>query len=555
MSLNFSKKEKQLKINIKIFSKEKFLSKEFLFPVISGLLLGFSFPPFPFFILAFFSLVPLFFVIEKKNTLSGVNKTVYLFAFFFNLITLYWVGSWTKEADPFLKISGIVLLFFNPLLFLIPATLFYLAKKYVNPKIAFYLLPFFWVFYEYIYSVTEFRFPWLTLGNSQAHFTSFIQISEFIGVYGISIIIIYVNLFLFFAIKQYSRHKDLVKSLKFSGIALALFVFPLIYGLSVNAENFKGESIRVGIIQPNFNPWKKWDAENLDEQIDVYFNLSEKAIKEGAELLVFPETALPVYLTSFSYSRELNRFYKFCDTNKVPILTGMPDLNIYNSYAPKDAKQFRNSKRKYTIYNSVYLFNPGKREIQKYHKTLLVPFGEKVPYVEYLPFLGKLLQWEVGISSWNVGEGAKTLTTEIKNRKIKLGAAVCIESIYPEYISKFVNKGAEALFIVTNDSWYGKSSGPYQHESIAILRAVENRRYVVRAANGGISCIISPNGKILSQTDLFVRTELTGNVKLLKNKTFYTLHPYIVPFFAVFITSIVLVFILFLRLKLYFIRN
>ncbi len=517
------------------------INKDIKLAVLGGFLLGVSYPPLPFYFLAFIAFVPYLYGISNRNGLASINRFTYVFAFVFNLITLYWVGSWTKEADQFLMISGAVLLFFNPLLFLIPSSIYAIVKKYINAKTALLLFPFFWVTYEFLYSVTEFRFPWLTLGNSQAYFTPFIQIADLIGVYGISLLILFVNIFLYLSIKNLSKKKVLFNP-KYLTFALVIFISPLIYGLISFSGNYDGKKITVGIIQPNLNPWKKWDAGSLDKQIDLYFSLSRKALKEGAQLLVFPETALPVYLTSPRYYRELQRIYDFVDSTETPLLTGMPDYNIYTAEnAPDDAKSFRNSSRRYTTYNAVYLFLPHTRKIQEYHKTLLVPFGEKIPYVERFPALEKLFKWEVGISSWNTGEGAKTLTIQIDKDSVKIGAAICIESIYPEYIADFIRKGARALFIVTNDSWYGKSSGPYQHAAISILRAVENRRFVVRAANGGISCIINPQGEITKQTKLFTKTVLVGDISLLNGKTFYTEHSYLIPIVSLLVSFIFLV--------------
>ncbi len=518
-----------MKIKFDLITKFKRSKNEIYLAALSGIALGVSFPPLPFYWLAFAAMLPYFFVISKRESLAEINRITYVFAFTFNLITLYWVGSWTKEADPFLMISGAVLLFFNPLLFLIPSSLFALAKKNFGEKTAFVSLPFFWAFYEFIYGVTEFRFPWLTLGNSQAYFTAFIQVAEFIGVYGISLLILYINAFLFFSFEEL-KNGNKKKAQKWLGVAGLIFFLPIFYGTFFAPKNFEGKEITVGIVQPNLNPWKKWDTGNLNKQMDLYFSLSRKALDKGAQMLVYPESALPVYLTSPSYADALARFYEFVDSANVPLLTGMPDLNIFEkNKAPKNAKTFSRSKRKYTTYNAAYLFTPNDREIREYHKTLLVPFGEKIPYVEYLPFLGDFLKWEVGISSWNVGEGAKTLVAEIGGDSVKIGTVICIESIYPEYVSSFVKLGAEALFVITNDSWYGKSSGPYQHAAFARLRAVENRRYVVRAANGGISCIINPAGEPEAETELFTRTYLVGKIKPLNKVSFYSRFPYLIP--------------------------
>ena len=170
--------------------------------ITSGVLIGISFPPIPLPFLIFFSFIPYFFVLQKRGTLGSINRATYLTAFVFTLITLYWVGSWTKEADPFLKISGVLLLLVNPALYLIPSTLFYFAQRIFNRKVALFLLPLFWVSFEYAYGLTDLRFPWLALGNSLPYFNRFIQVADIIGVNGLTLIILYINIFLFLSINN-----------------------------------------------------------------------------------------------------------------------------------------------------------------------------------------------------------------------------------------------------------------------------------------------------------------------------------------------------------------
>ncbi len=526
-------------MKVTLFPQNKKTRRDVLLAVVSGVLLGLSFPPFHFYLLAFVALIPLFFLFDRRNGLAEINRITYLFAFVFNLITLYWVGSWSKDADPFLMISGTVLLFFNPLLFLIPSSLFYLAKKKLSGNIAFLLLPFFWVSYEFLYSVTDFRFPWLTLGNSQPYFNSFIQIADVIGVYGLTLIIIYINYFLFETVHNFKN--DRKSADRYFTVAILFFIIPIFYSFnSGKYDKTDGKPVTVGLVQPNLNPWKKWDAGNLHEQINLYFSLSQKAIEKGAKLILFPESALPVYLTAPSYWRELRRFHQFVDTNNVYLLTGMPDINFYDSLdAPPDAKRIKNSDRYYTTYNAAYFFSPHKNGIQEYHKEKLVPFGEKIPLVEEFPFLEKFFRWNVGISSWNVGEGPVNFTL---SDSLKIGTLICIESIYPEYASEFVRKGANILAVITNDSWYGKTSGPYQHAAYSILRAVENRRWVIRDANGGISCVISPTGKVTAKTNLFTQTVLVADIYPEREKTFYTAHPYLIPGISLGISLLMIIF-------------
>ncbi len=517
------------------------IRKELLLGLISGILIGLSFPPVPLPYLMFIGLVPYFFALQQRKGLGEINRLTYFTAFFFNIITLYWVGGWLPNSDPFLMIAGTTLFFFNPIVFLIPSTLYYFAKKIINKNIALLLFPFFWVTFEYAYSITDFNFPWLTFGNSLPYFTSYIQVAEFIGVYGLSLLIIFSNVFIYRSINTYLQSKKLDK-ISILVAAIILFI-PIIYGnFVINSYAIPEQNIRTGLIQPNLDPNEKWQAGSLEEQLDIYLELSEKAILSGAKLLVWPETALPVYLLSGRYPNEVDRLNEFVDTNNVPILTGMPDATFYRdpSKAPDDAKPTSDGKTLYTSYNSVLFFQPNTQSVQKYGKMKLVPFGEKVPLVGILPFLGEWIKWEVGLSGWNTGRDTTIFQTTIGGINYEIGGVVCIESIYPGFTSVFVKKGAEFLAVVTNDSWYGDSSGPYQHKEISVLRAVENRRSVVRAANGGISCLIDPLGRTISETSMYKKTFLVVDIPIEKELTFYTEYPLLIPISASIISIIII---------------
>lgn len=502
--------------------------KEWYTLILSGVLLGASFPPIPLPFLAFFAFVPYFSVIEKRNGLGAINRATYLFALVFNIITLYWVGSWTEEADPFLKISGVVLVFFNPLLFLIPSTLYHIARKYTGRKYAIWFLPLFYSGYEYLYTITEFRFPWLVIGNGQAYFNTYIQVADIIGAHGITILVVLTNIFLYFAWKQFHNGGKYLRQVVYASL---IFALPLLYGVAKGYPVKKLPGFKAGIVQPNMNPWNKWETGNLEKQLEDYLSLSDSCIIDGADLVVWPETALPVYLLSGRYENIVEKIHAFVDSTGVPIITGMPHANIYRNResAPWDAKPIKGGDEAYTSYNSILFFEPNTKEVQRYGKIMLVPYGEKVPYVESLPWLGDLLKWEVGISSWNTGRDTVVFNTKINEQDINIGGVICIESIYPDFTAQFVGKGANVLAVVTNDSWYGYSSGPFQHRSISILRAIENRRYLIRCANGGVSCIISPSGEIEEETELFTRTYLTGMVYPNDELTFYSRFPLLIP--------------------------
>jgi apolipoprotein N-acyltransferase len=222
-------------------------------------------------------------------------------------------------------------------------------------------------------------------------------------------------------------------------------------------------------------------------------------------------------------------------------MTGMPYATFYfdSTKAPKEAKK-TSSGNYYTSYNSIIMFKPGSREVPMYGKVKLVPFGEKVPLVDYIPFLGDLIKWNVGISSWNEGTEQKLFEVSTEDEKHKIAGVVCIESIYPRFITGFVNNGAELIVVVTNDSWYGNSSGPYQHKEMSALRAIENRRTVVRSANGGISCVIDKKGNTLIETEMFTRASFTYDVELNSDETIYTKTAYVLPVISLIISLFVM---------------
>ncbi len=448
--------------------------------------------------------------------------------FTLSLITIYWVGSWQSKADPFLMIGGGILIFFYPAVLLINSTLFYLSQKIFGKEKSLWLFPIIWVTGEYLLTLTDLKFPWLTLGHGLAKFTTFIQIADIVGAFGLSLIVLYINVFLYFAIKNFlSIRKSFIRYIALSIILISI-VF--IYGLiKLNEKNTDEKFLKVGVVQPNIDPWDKWELGGLESILQNYLELSEECTKQGAKLIIWPETALPVYLLSGTYSDIVDSIYSFLREKDVYLLTGMPDYIVHYENPPSDAKLSKAGSFYYSTYNSILLLNPNSYEIQRYGKMHLVPLGEKVPFVDALPFLADWFKWGVGLSGWNVGKDTTVFKFKVDNDTIKVAGLVCYESVFPDFVTHFVKKGAQFITVVTNDSWYGNSSGPYQHKEFAALRAVENRRAVVRSANGGISCLINQYGITEFETEMFTRSSFVVDVPLNEQITFYTKYPLIIP--------------------------
>ena len=509
--------------------------KERLLLIFSGVLLGISFPPFPFpfALLSFVGFIPYLIVLKNRQTLAEINRATYLMAFVFCVVTVYWVGSWQAEADPFLMMAGGAMLLALPAVMIIPSTLYYLSSKVFKTKISFWLFPVFWVTAEYLLTLTDLKFPWIILGHGLAKFTSFIQAADIIGAFGLSLVVLYINLLFYKAFFHYKKERKI--AVKYFVAALSIFLVFIVYGMiKISSFNPSDKKVRVGLVQPNINPWKKWESGSLQNRVGNYLQLSQQAADEGAQIILWPETALPDYLMNSGNKAELESIYKFLEKNNVSLLTGMPYIKYFydSTKAPADAKIIKGGNYRYTTFNSVLLLTPDTREYQQYGKMHLVPMGEHVPFAEQFSFLADVFKWGVGIGGWNVGKDTVVFTASVKidgeDELVNISGQVCYESIFPLFAPNFVQRGAEVIAVVTNDSWYGNSSGPYQHKEFAVLRAVENRRAVVRCANGGISCIINPLGVTEAETEMFTRTVLVGNVSLQNEKTFYTEHPAII---------------------------
>lgn len=516
------------------------LFKNIFLAILSGVILSLSFPPFKTGFFAYFGLVPILIFLNRAKNYRELLIFTYLSMLIFHALTLYWIGGWTSKTDPFMMIGSVALILVHPFFYWLPFVFFFLIKRHLGNKSALFTFPFLWNSLEYLRSVDETAFPWLTLGNTQSYYLPIIQVTSIIGVYGLSFVIVVFNVLIYVAYKNF-RYESFRFTLNKLAIITIVLVSFFIYGkVILNDAIYDGKKIRVGVVQPDFDPWEKWEDE-VNPQIDVYLQLSDSAVQKGAELIVWPESALPVYLLSGNYPGEVRRIKNFCREKNVAIATGLPLVHFYFSkeQAKEDSRISKDSSYYYDTYNGVVLFLPDSDLIQEYGKMNLVPFAERAPYLRYLPFLGDLIKWSVGISNWSVWDEQTVFNYKTRDGDTaKFSAVVCYESIFPSFNSEFIKKGAQFLVVVTNDSWYGKTSGPYQHKQYAVFRAIENRRWIVRSANGGISCIIDPYGRTIFETNLYERTYFVDDIYLNSEVTYYVQYRDIISYFALIISGI-----------------
>jgi apolipoprotein N-acyltransferase len=355
---------------------------------------------------------------------------------------------------------------------------------------------------EYLFS----GFPWLLLSSSFSNWPFFIQPVKYIGTYGLSFLLVICSICISLKNK---------KSFFVATFLIALIILP---GLKLKNKIQAGEEKTVLLVQGNIDQDKKWDRAYQLKTIHKYFSLTRKGLqKKKPDLTIWPETALPFYFQDLS---ELSLKVKsFVRMEKINLLTGAPGYKL----SP--------SGNRYKLFNRAFLVNE-KGELQVYYdKEHLVPFGEYIPFGDYFPFLHKLVE---GVGDFSPGYHTRPMCLG----NLALGMLICYEAIFPHLAQKRVEQGANFFVNISNDAWFGDTSAPEQHLHLALLRAVEQGRYLVRCTNTGISAIIDPYGKIKKQTRLFVDAILSGEIRLLTKTTFFHRYYFAIHFLLILIALV-----------------
>jgi apolipoprotein N-acyltransferase len=524
----------------------------------TSILFGCSFPPIPLGSLACISLVPLLLLIERLRSLRTQFLYSYFSFFVASCIALYWVGGFTHAKDPFLMLAGGLVLVWEPFFFSVIVLSYLVVRKSFGLSTGLVALPFIWITFEWLYALGELAFPWLTLGNTQTYELGKIQFAEFTGVYGISFWLLIINVLFFFLLINVMRERMSLKVNLFTAAAIAfVYLLPNLYSLTIDEKQFSSRDIpalKVGIVQPNIDPWAKWDGSNTlagrEKQVQQYLEMTGEQKKAGVQMSVWPETAILFDLPMMR--DECKKVTRVLDSLGTSLVSGYIDYKYYEAgKAPVSSSVIRGTSVHYDSYNSILYLEPKNERVQSYAKMRLVPFAERIPYAESIPFLIEPLRWGVGISNWGIGKDSTVF--EDSRSHSKFLAMVCYESIFPEFVSSFVKRGAEFMVFITNDSWWGNTSGARQHCQFAVLRAVENRRWVVRCANGGISCFIDPYGRMYDKTQMYTEASITRVIEPRTEQTFYTQHgdwlPRIAGIISGFVMAGSLLQFLFLRSK------
>jgi len=488
-----------------------------LLSILSGLLFFLAWPETNITVAIFIAFIPLF--ILEQFDFSGLKflGLVYLSMFIFNVTTTWWIWNSTM-------IGAWLAIIVNSLFMCVPWMGFRYMNKRFNVLIGYSSFIFFWLTFEYSHLQDwGLSWPWLTLGNVFASKTEWVQWYEFTGTSGGSLWILLVNVLLFrFFLDKRSKMYN-VQWWK-SVLSVSLLIIPIIISLLINQninQPTSNNGSNVVIVQPNIDPYEKVATGTFEAQLQKLIRLSDSNVDSNTTLLVWPETALysPNGFDEASLKQNffLNPLFDFLRRHpKLNLFTGVESYRVFHEKVSMYARHIDGTSDFYEVYNgSVLLDSSGA--INFYHKSMLVPGVETLP--RFLLFMGPVFEKFGGTTG---GYARQADRTPVKSKTgYIIAPAICYESIYGEYMSRYIANGANVIAIITNDGWWGNTPGHHQHMLYAKLRAIEARKWVLRSANTGISCFIDPAGTIYQPQPWWTEAAIKMDIPVDDRKTFF----------------------------------
>jgi apolipoprotein N-acyltransferase len=478
----------------------------------SGIMLALAFPKLELTWVVWFALVPMLFAIEETS-LWGVFAYSWLAGFVFFATVLYAVPVALITYGHASVVAAIAKLILLAALeaFSIGAALFLgetIVRRLHVPRIT--TLPIAWVSLELLRTYLPVGFPWALLGYAAYRDVTLIQFAEFTGIYGVSALIVMVNVSAYEILAQSQTFKAKLMS---AGPALGVVCIALLFGTARITQlraTAPAGSLRIAFVQANIPQSLKWQQSNVEPTFQIYAREMFKASRWHPDVVIWPEAAVPfAFIASgeygpFQFHRAYHdRLVTLVRATRQPLLFGAPALNFDDGISTR---------------NRADLLSADGEVVGYYDKMLLVPFDEYVPMAR---LLGRFIDKPVE-SIGPISAGTRQAVLRVKNAN--LGVLICYESIFPSAARNSIRAGANILVNLSNDAWFGTTSAPYQLLAMAAIRALENHTVMVRVANSGISAVISPTGEILSETKLGTMVTAANTVSWINSRTFYTEH-------------------------------
>lgn len=496
-----------------------------LLSILSGLLLTAGWPERGFPFLLFFGFVPLLVVEYEQwknrgnNHASGIIQYILLSVSVWVLLTTWWVYISTP-------IGIVATILVNTSLVGGAFYLFHVTHRRLSGASAAYTALIGYILTaEYIHLRWDLNFPWLNLGNGFAAYPKLIQWYEYTGIFGGSLWILLANIMLFFFVRDRIMMKICSRRIGMRMAAtILLIIVPMVISVVMyNRYTEKINPLDVVVVQPNIDPYN--EQFELDPMVVTERMLSMAAEKSDSltDFAVFPESAIQEYIfedqidfsTSIARIRKFNRSYA-----RMNVITGISSRKIFKPGEPlsPSARKFRDADMYYDSYNTA-LYVAHDSTLQKYHKSKLTPGVELMPYLDLLPFLKKFAI-DLGGTTGSLGVNPDQTPFNVNNN-LKVAPCICYESVYGEFMNRFIVNGANVIIVITNDGWWGNTPGHRQHMLFSVIRAIETRRSVARSANTGISCFINQRGDISQRTAYWVPAAIRQTINANDKITFY----------------------------------
>jgi apolipoprotein N-acyltransferase len=477
-----------------------------LLAVLSGALLALSFPKFGHGTVAWVALAPLLVALAENRGGLDSFRLGYITGAVSSLGIVYWTALVVVQYGGLsLPVGVAVMVLLCLALALFPSLFAWMVGSWRQALglPALLLAPVAWVATEILRGHTLFNFSWCLLGYSQHANLPVIQVARYAAVYGVSFVVAAVSAVLAYVVVE-TRPRPRRAAALVSGLLVACVLGHGLWTLSRPIP--ESGRMRVGIVQAAVLQDDKWDPEHARINIDRHLDMTRRAAAQGARLVVWPESAVPFYFDrSPVLAAELQDLVR---EGRQYLIFGNDD---------REAKDERTDR----FWVGAKMLTPDGRLGLRYHKIRLVPFGEYVPIQSVLTLGGRIAAKVIKqVADFTPGD--EYATGAVDGHPV--GAFICYEAIFPDLVREFAARGAELLVNVTNDAWYGHTSAPHQHMAMAAFRAVENGKYLVRAANTGISAVVDPRGRVLQSTALFERTLLVREVPFVPGLTFYGRH-------------------------------
>lgn len=500
-------------------------------------MLALAWPTSPLTLLIFVAWVPLLYIAEVEKKVGRFFLYSLLSMFIWNAGTTWWIWN----ATPAGAVGAIVI---NSFFMSIPLWGFYIIKQKYTKTAAVLSFVAFWLCFEYVHLTWQLSWPWLTLGNVFAMHTNWIQWYEFTGVSGGSLWVLVVNVAIAHLIIFY---KTGAKATLFATAILALAVPFVVSGLvnpKKNASTTTGKKdYNVVVVQPNIDPYnEKFNPASTSEQLKKLIKLSEDAADFKTALVLWPETALPVPVWQDMVEQKAEYQPVFDFVNRHPWLTLQTGIETYKNYgtqkATKTAHRSGPNGFYFDAFNAAVMIR-ASQPLQFYNKSKLVPGVETLP--DFLLWLGAIFE-QFGGTAGGYGHDEEAASFAANGEPYVTAPIICYESIYGEYVTDYVKKGANLLTIMTNDGWWADTEGHRQHLQYARLRAIETRKWVARSANTGISAVINSSGDIVASRPWNVASAIKYNIPMAEGETFFVKHGSIIFYLAGFFTVLAVVF-------------